>query len=660
MKKSVLAFVCAFVLAFDLTAALKLHPTIGDNMVLSAECWSIAGKADPGAKIVISANGQKFTVTADGEGRFLFRKKMSVIAEPFTLTVSDGKEKIEVKNVLSGLVLLAGGQSNMEVPVKEALNPEAEAAAANHPLIREFKVRHVESFTPQESLPGKWTVVTPETAPRIGAISLYTARLLQKELNGIPVGIINNSYSASPQQAWIPLEKVREIAPGLAKSYDKFKHMGDAGVIAYREKLAQSLVISDSGDKGSARGWYKADFDDSAWKDIKIPSVLENVFGEKDGAFWFRKTVDLPAGYAGKDLLLELGVVDDYDVTHFNGEIVGKTGLETPDTWKVKRFYKIPGKLVKAGKNVIAIRCFDSGHAGGLFDKPVNLQCDGKIIADLTGIWKTEAETIIEPVKWHPDYLTLVKFYRFASVLYNAMLYPLKGCYADAILWYQGESNAGSKTYLPMLRSCIDETRAIVNEKAPFLLVQLAAYQKEQRDPNQCGSWPVTRNDQARVRDMAGVYMIPTIDIGDARNIHPLNKQEAGRRLAASLLQNVYKLKSYAGQADYPEITAAKLSADGKYIELTLKHGAGLKTTDGKMPQTFAVSAPAKRVKYVMKQNFMWADAAIKGDKIIVTIPEKLIGNAHTVRYGWMMNPPVNTVNEKGLPLLPGSFTIEK
>ena len=237
---------------------------------------------------------------------------------------------------------------------------------------------------------------------------------------------------------------------------------------------------------------------------------------------------------------------------------------------------------------------------------------------------------------------------------------PLKGCYADAILWYQGESNAGSKTYLPMLRSCIDETRAIVNEKAPFLLVQLAAYQKEQRDPNQCGSWPVTRDDQARVRDMAGVYMIPTIDIGDARNIHPLNKQEAGRRLAASLLQNVYKLKSYTGQADYPEITAAKLSADGKYIELTLKHGAGLKTTDGKMPQTFAVSAPAKRVKYVMKQNFMWADAAIKGDKIIVTIPEKLIGNAHTVRYGWMMNPPVNTVNEKGLPLLPGTFTIEK
>ena len=61
-----------------------------------------------------------------------------------------------------------------------------------------------------------------------------------------------------------------------------------------------------------------------------------------------------------------------------------------------------------------------------------------------------------------------------------------------------------------------------------------------------------------------------------------------------------------------------------------------------------------------MKQNFMWADAAIKGDKIIVTIPEKLIGNAHTVRYGWMMNPPVNTVNEKGLPLLPGTFTIEK
>lgn len=658
--KSLLASLCAFLLCFELAAALTLHPVIGDNMVLSAECWSISGKSDPAAKITISANGQSFTVTADAEGNFLFRKKMSVIATPFSLSVSDGKEKIEFKNVLSGIVLLAGGQSNMEVPVKEALNPEAEAAAADYPLIREFKVKHKTAFLPQKTVRGKWTVVTPQTAPEIGAISLYTARVLQKELKGIPVGIINNSFSASPQQAWLPLEKVREIAPNHVKTYDKFKHMGDEGVAAYREKLAATLVLTDKGDKGSALGWNKADFNDSAWKDITVPAVLESVFGEKDGAFWFRKTIDLPAAYAGKDLLLELGVVDDYDVTFFNGEVIGRTGLETPDTWQVKRYYKVPGKLVKAGKNVIAVRCFDSGHAGGLFDKPVTLQHNEKVIMDLTGLWKTEAETIMEPVKWHPDYLTLVKFYRFASVLYNGMLYPLKGCYADAVLWYQGESNAGSKDYLPMFRCCIRETRAIINEKAPFLLVQLAAYRAAEKDPNKCGSWPITRDYQAQVRDMDGVYMIPAIDIGDARNIHPLNKQEAGRRLAASLLQNVYQLESYKGQADYPEIVKAKLSPDGRTIELTLKNAAGLKTTDGKAPRTFAVSAPAKRVRYVMKQDFMWADAKIEGGRITVTVPEKLIGSAHTLRYAWMMNPQVNTVNQNGLPLLPGSFELEK
>lgn len=658
--KTLLTSLCTFVLVLNLSAALKLHPTVSDNMVLSAECWSIAGKADPNAKVTISANGQSFTVSADKDGNFLFRKKMSVVAAPFTLTVSDGKDTIEVKNVVSGIVLLAGGQSNMEVPVKEALNPEAEAAAANYPLIREFKVAHRPAFLPQNTVKGKWTVVTPQSAPGIGAISLYTARVLQKELKGIPVGVINNSFSASPQQAWIPLEKVREIAPRHVTTYDKFKHMGDKGVAEYREKLAATLVLTDSGDKGSAKGWNKVDFDDSAWKDIKVPAVLENVFGEKDGSFWFRKTIDLPAEYAGKDLLLELGVVDDYDTTFFNGEVVGKTGLETPDTWKVKRYYKVPGKLVKAGKNVIAVRCFDSGHAGGLFDKPMTLQCNEKVIVDLTGVWKTEAETILEPVKWHPDYLTLVKFYRFASVLYNGMLYPLKGCYADAVLWYQGESNSGAKDYLPMFRCCINETRAIINEKAPFLLVQLAAYRAVSKNPNMCGEWPITREHQAQVRDMEGVYMIPAIDIGDARNIHPLNKQEAGRRLAASLLQNVYKLDSYKGLADYPEITGAKLSADGKTIELTLKHAAGLKTTDGKAPRTFAISAPAKRIKYVMKQDFVWADAKIDGEKIIVTVPEKLVGTAHTLRYAWMMNPEVNTVNKHGLPLLPGTFELAK
>jgi sialate O-acetylesterase len=86
------------------------------------------------------------------------------VREPFAITVSDSTGEVSVKDCLAGLLILAGGQSNMEVPVKEALNPVEEAAAANYPLIREFKVVHDFNFTPQATLKGEWTKVVPATA----------------------------------------------------------------------------------------------------------------------------------------------------------------------------------------------------------------------------------------------------------------------------------------------------------------------------------------------------------------------------------------------------------------------------------------------------------------------------------------------------------------
>ena len=84
-----------------------------------------------------------------------------------------------------------------------------------------------------------------------------------------------------------------------------------------------------------------------------------------DGVVWFRKDVQIPADWAGKDLALSLGPIDDCDTTYFNGTQVGAIGLETPDYWAAPRALHRAGRLVKAGRAVIAVRVFDRWLNGG-------------------------------------------------------------------------------------------------------------------------------------------------------------------------------------------------------------------------------------------------------------------------------------------------------
>ena len=134
--------------------------------------------------------------------------------------------------------------------------------------------------------------------------------------------------------------------------------------------------------------------------------------------------------------------MDDQDTTYFNGVKIGATINDHPDYWDTKRSYKVPGNLVKAGKNVIAVRCFDEAHAGGIVGPEINLQLTPEKMVDLKGIWKSDYEEIRKPLPWPTDYLSLVKIYRVGSVLYNAMFNPLKNYSVRGIIWYQGESNA--------------------------------------------------------------------------------------------------------------------------------------------------------------------------------------------------------------------------
>ncbi len=124
------------------------------------------------------------------------------------------------------------------------------------------------------------------------------------------------------------------------------------------------FYASDPRRSASAKNWSDPAYDDSGWREITGPA---NSFPDGiDGVGWYRYAAVLPAEWAGRELTLSMGAIDDADETFFNGTRVGVTGSDVPSHWQTARNYTIPGALVKAGRNVIAIRVSDFFGEGGL------------------------------------------------------------------------------------------------------------------------------------------------------------------------------------------------------------------------------------------------------------------------------------------------------
>jgi sialate O-acetylesterase len=124
----------------------------------------------------------------------------------------------------------------------------------------------------------------------------------------------------------------------------------------------------DPGMSDAAKAAVTLAFDDAKWAQVEVPSNWETYGGEwvnADGEAVFRRWVELPAGSAGKDFELCLGAIDDFDVTFVNGEQVGQVDKTVLGFWAFQRCYRIPGRLSKDGRNVIAVRVFDHFGGGG-------------------------------------------------------------------------------------------------------------------------------------------------------------------------------------------------------------------------------------------------------------------------------------------------------
>jgi sialate O-acetylesterase len=221
--------------------------------------------------------------------------------------------------------------------------------------------------------------------------------------------------------------------------------------------------------------------------------------------------------------------------------------------------------------------------------------------------------------------------------LYNAMIAPLTRYPIGGVIWYQGESNATTERapmYTAMFGSMIrDWRRAWGVGEFPFLFVQLANFKAA---PN--AKWPELRESQLQTLSVSGTGMAVAIDIGDANNIHPTNKQEVGRRLALAA-----RAVAYGEKIEYSGPLFRTAAPEGGGIRLWFDHAASGLEARGSELKGFLVAGADHR--------FEPSDARIDAGMVVVSSPS--VPHPVYVRYGWADNPECNLYNKDGLPASP-------
>ena len=225
------------------------------------------------------------------------------------------------------------------------------------------------------------------------------------------------------------------------------------------------------------------------------------------------------------------------------------------------------------------------------------------------------------------------------GVLFNAMIHPLIPYTIRGAIWYQGEANAGrAYQYRDLLPVLIQDWRRRWNSDFPFYIVQLAAFMDTKENPEE-SDWAELREAQLKTLSLENTGLAVAIDIGDAKDIHPKNKQEVGRRLALIAMAD-----TYGDKIEYSGPLYDSYRIEGDTIRIRFTHAeSGLKTPDGSELKGFAIAGP--------DHKFYWAEARIEGKEVMVYSPHVKMPVA--VRYAWAYNPICNLYNGEGLPASP-------
>ncbi|TBO41282.1 sialate O-acetylesterase [Pedobacter kyonggii] len=622
---------------------ILLPSVFSDNMVLqqktNAAIWgkATAGKA---VKITVSWNKINYGAIADANGNWKIKVATPGYGGPYSITISDG-ELLVLNNVLIGDVWICSGQSNMEMPLAgwgKILNNEKEIADAKFPNIRLLQAEHVTSSFPLNDAKvtnGGWQECSPKYIAEFSSTAYFFAREVYEKTK-IPIGLIHTSWGGTIAEAWTSAESLKKMTD-FSAAIDKIQKLAkNPSTVSYEEKLQNWVKMTTEKDSGYHAGETKwALAETTNWKSMVLPALWEDaVLKNFDGIVWFTKKINIPENWKTNGAKLNLGTIDDNDITFVNGVKVGETV-----GYNVGRTYTIPANLLKTGENTITVRVFDSGGGGGIYGdaKDLSLTNNTAEKISLVGDWKYKVGIDFKNIEAKPYEENGPNR---PTVLYNAMIHPYLQFSIKGAIWYQGESNADrAYQYRELFPTMIKDWRQKWGQgDFPFYFVQLANFMQVDRAPVE-SAWAELREAQQKTLLLPNTGMATIIDIGDAKDIHPKNKQEVGRRLALIALAKTYGQKiNYSG----PVYLSNKV--EGKQIRLTFGNTEnGLKAADGAALTGFAIAGADKK--------FYWAKASIQENQIIVSSDQ--VANPVAVRYAWGNNPVCNLVSNDGLPASP-------
>ncbi|MBR4995937.1 MAG: 9-O-acetylesterase [Alistipes sp.] len=644
----ILSLVLSIALLLPAAAKIELCPLFTDNMVLQqksdAPVW---GKAEPNATITVTTSWNKasYTASAEADGKWMVKVRTPKAGGPYTMTISEAGESITLKNILIGEVWLCSGQSNMQMPVSgswaKVTNHEQEVQdAAKYPKIRLIGVERMTSSKPEDNFTtygDGWMVCSPESIAEFSATAYFFGREIHLK-QGVPVGLIHSSWGGTVIEAWMTKDALQgvkdlgtqaEMVSGWPVEREERRAKSQGAVEAWN-RLATTFdaVYAEMDD------FKEPKYDDSRWDNIKLPGNIEQIYRGFDGHVLVRKSIDIPAEWAGKSLTMRIQGVDDKDVTYFNGQKIGENS-----GWNRSRSYTIPAELVKEGKVIVAIRIMDTSGNGGI---PGNDQsfyiedAEGKRLS-LAGEWKSKREADYSLMPAKP-----VNMYNepyWSTVLYNAMISPLVPYAIKGAIWYQGCSNDDrAYQYQDLMKLLIADWRAQWGYNFPFYITQLANYTALQTKPTE-STWAELREAQTMAAQLVpNTGMAVTIDIGEAGDIHPRNKQEVGRRLALQALNKTYGM---AIECSGPMFDSYEV--DGEIIRIKFSSTAKGLVVKGDKLEGFTIAGA--------DHKFHWAEAKIVGDCVEVSCKD--VPRPLAVRYAWAHNPLGNLYNTAGLPASP-------
>ncbi len=615
---------------------ISLPKLVSDGMVLQRNAKvKIWGWASPGENVTVGFQGFEISSITDNKGEWSVEIENLKTGGPFTMDLRS-INSIQLKDIYVGDVWLCSGQSNMETTMAR-VSPlyQNEIDTANNPEIRYFEVPKEYDLATERTVlsGGKWRPVNRENIEDFSAVSYFFGKRIHERYD-IPIGLINSALGGSPVQSWLSEDALRKYPEYLSE----VERLSPEGVIDSLEQIDQERIRHwyadvNARDEGIDKNWEDFDLEDSDWKTMNVPSFWKDSdLGDVHGIVWFRKSFQLEPNEANKDANLLLGNIVDADSVFVNGKFVGNTTYKYPP-----RRYNIPADILKSGENIISIKIINERGPGGFItEKPYEINLGDKKI-DLKGPWKYRLGAQAEALQ--PQ-----TFYRWKPEgLFNAMINPLLNYTIKGVIWYQGESNTGEpEKYTSMFKDMISDWREKWDqepENFPFLFVQLANFMESYEHPTD-SNWARLREAQTQTLQVPATGMAVAIDIGEWNDIHPLNKKDVGHRLAQAAFKVAYNENEIPGG---PIMESYKVEGDS--IIISFKNvGEGLITKNGQPLKEFAIAGPDK--------NFVWANAKIAGNKVIVSSSK--VKNPVAVRYAWADNPDeANLYNKEGFPASP-------